>query len=403
MIRKRFMLLIFIILTIILFSRGQQSKEDEKQGVLPLSGARDKKASLQKKMQEMKSRILLEKKVALGKFELDNKALKDKIDQPIAPKDEFETTAQYEARLRRHQENIKPYQRKYEADYNAILKQYDEKLDSQVKKYKSRIETLLNTTYLADELKIIPVKYNADEQRYKLKVIEKEARFWEYHLSLEPQIAKGIFERRDSLKVEGFYANIDALFLIHVRIIDPMLGTLDLKTETFRTNCKVLNFKELIDMLHQRNFFDKVDNESGEFQNLFELKTLRGEPVIIDRATGLMWHQSGSLKSMQWEEVKQWIKDLNIRGYAGYHDWRLPTAEEAASLLEKDQQNLLHIDSLFSPKQANIWTCDKTDTGRVWFVSFSMGNLADSRGPIDGIYVRPVRSGTIKGGLKFFQ
>ena len=403
MIRKFFILFVSLTLVTALISKEPLADKDDKQGALSLSEARDKVTLLQKELHDVKSRLLLEKKIALSKFQLDNKPLKDKMDIPVAPKDEFETTAQYEARLRRHQENIKPYQRKYETDYNAIVKQYDEKLEFQSSKYKNRIEILLNNTYLTDQLKPVPIKYNADDQVYKLKLIEKDERYWEYYLSVQPKIAREIYQGIDTLRVEGFYANIDALFLVDVKLIHPELGKFHLKYKTLRSKCKVINFKELIRMLHQENFFDKEDNKTGEFRNLFELKTLRGDPVIIDRATGLMWHQAGSLQNMQFEEVNQWIKELNVRGYAGYHDWRLPTAEEAASLLEKSQQNLLHIDPLFSPKQANIWTGDKTDTGRVWFVSFSMGNLADSRGPIDGIYVRPVRSGRVKGKLRFSE
>ncbi|MGD2089960.1 MAG: DUF1566 domain-containing protein [Candidatus Aminicenantes bacterium] len=401
MMRKFFILFVLLTLVTALISKEPLAEKDDTQGVLTLSEARDKVASFQKEMQDVKSRLLLEKQIALSKFQLDNKPLKDKMDTPISPKDEFETSAQYEMRLKRHQENIKPYQRKYQADFNAIVKQYDEKLESHISNFKSQIETLLNNAYLADQLKPVPIEYNADDQVYKLKIIDKDERFWEYYLSVQPKIAREIYRGVDSLRVEGFYANMDALFLIDVTLIHPEVGKFHLKFNTLRSKCKVINFKELIRMLHQKNFFDKVDNKTGEFRNLFEFKTLRGDPVIVDRATGLMWHQTGSSQHMQYEEVNQWIKELNLRGYAGYHDWRLPTAEEAASLLEKSQQNLRHIDPLFSSKQANIWTCDKTDTGGVWFVSFSIGNLADSRGPIDGVYVRPVRSGKVKGKLCF--
>jgi hypothetical protein len=399
MTRKLFILLVSLTLVTVLFSNEPPAGKDNKQGVLSLSEARDKVALLQKEMQDVKSRLLLEKKIALSKFELENKPLKDKVDTPIPPKDEFETTAQYEARLKKHQENLEPYQRKYQAGYNAIARQYDKQLESQCSEYESRIETLLNNIYPAGELKAVPIKYNADDQVYRFKIIETDERFWEYYLTVDPQLAKEIYQGIDSLRVEGYYANLDALFLIEVKLIHPELGTFNLETKNLRSTCNLINFKELIRMLHQENFFDKEDNKTGEFRNLFEPATLRGDQVVIDRATGLMWHQSGSCKSMPVEEVEQWITEFNREGYAGYHDWRLPTTAEAASLLERKRQNLLYIDSLFSSRQANIWTCDKTRTGRVWAVSFSLGKLADFRGSIIGIYARPVRSGRIKGRL----
>lgn len=45
----------------------------------------------------------------------------------------------------------------------------------------------------------------------------------------------------------------------------------------------------------------------------YEDKSVNGDSVVTDHATGLMWHQSGSGKGMVWNEAKQWVKDLNNR------------------------------------------------------------------------------------------
>lgn len=66
----------------------------------------------------------------------------------------------------------------------------------------------------------------------------------------------------------------------------------------------------------------------------YVMKTIGDNKIVIDHATKLMWHQSGSTYGMNWEKAKRWVKLLNKRGYAGYYDWRLPTIEEASSLLE---------------------------------------------------------------------
>jgi len=123
----------------------------------------------------------------------------------------------------------------------------------------------------------------------------------------------------------------------------------------------------------------------------YNLKAIGGDKVVVDKATGLMWHQSGSNKYMKWNKAKEWVRSLNSRGYAGHHDWRLPTVEEAASLLESNKRNDLYIDPIFSKKQEWIWTGDRYGSEAAWDVFFNDGS-------VDWInfstihFVRPVRS-----------
>ncbi len=129
----------------------------------------------------------------------------------------------------------------------------------------------------------------------------------------------------------------------------------------------------------------------------YNLKTIGGDKFVVDNTTGLMWHQSGSDDFMDWGEAKEWVEDLNSEeGYAGYNDWRLPTVDEAASLLESSKINgALYIDPVFSKKQDWIWTGDKFEyedgSGVAGYVGFSGGGVGRDGIGSDG-YVRPVRS-----------
>jgi hypothetical protein len=124
----------------------------------------------------------------------------------------------------------------------------------------------------------------------------------------------------------------------------------------------------------------------------YKLKFISGDKVVINNATALMWHQSGSDEHMSWIGVKNWIRSLNSRGYGGYHDWRLPTVEEATSLLESGKSNDLYIDSIFDSKQSGIWTGDKHASGGAWYVNFIGNGSVYWDSTYNSDFVRTVRS-----------
>ncbi|GJQ59865.1 MAG: DUF1566 domain-containing protein [Candidatus Scalindua sp. AMX11] len=124
----------------------------------------------------------------------------------------------------------------------------------------------------------------------------------------------------------------------------------------------------------------------------YETKTVNGDKVIIDRVTGLIWLQSGSAETLTWSHAKEWLLDLNHRTYAGFSKWRLPTVDEAASLLESSKQDQsLYINAVFDKKQEWIWTGDSYDSRNSWSADFSGGGVLTCN-VSDGSYVRPVFS-----------
>ena len=122
----------------------------------------------------------------------------------------------------------------------------------------------------------------------------------------------------------------------------------------------------------------------------YETKTIGDNKVVIDNATGLMWHPSGSYEYMKRKEIKKWVRGLNSKGYAGFYDWRIPTVEEASSLLEASEKNgNLYIDTAFDKKQRWIWTGDSCSSGGMWRVYFDDGYV--DWGDVSLLFVRPVR------------
>jgi hypothetical protein len=102
----------------------------------------------------------------------------------------------------------------------------------------------------------------------------------------------------------------------------------------------------------------------GTFQHEYERKTLEEGNVVVDRATGLMWQQYGSKEAMDRSEATDYIRQINQERFAGFADWRLPTVEELASLLEPSGRNdRVYIHEFFFPLLW-CWTADDVTVQR---------------------------------------
>ena len=127
-------------------------------------------------------------------------------------------------------------------------------------------------------------------------------------------------------------------------------------------------------------------------EHQYEETELGGEKLVIDHTTGLTWQQSGSTEAIVFERAEAYIDQLNQDSYAGYSNWRLPTLEEAMSLMERKMKRNggLYINPVFDKKQRWIWTSDKYSASRAWLVNFFFGDCGYY--DIDIInYVRAVR------------
>jgi hypothetical protein len=153
-----------------------------------------------------------------------------------------------------------------------------------------------------------------------------------------------------------------------------------------------VSHEEVKAMLKEKNLFDKDWNEDGRgLQNLYDAIASHNAPLIVDYMTGLTWQQSGSEGQMPYHNAKNYIADLVQDNFGGYNDWRLPTLEEAMSLMEREKQNDdLYIDPVFDQKQKWIWTADAENTAVAWVVNFAYG-ICLSRSVDDSRYVRAVR------------
>lgn len=150
-----------------------------------------------------------------------------------------------------------------------------------------------------------------------------------------------------------------------------------------------LSDEEVAQIIREWNFFDGELNPGGGFANHLHRHDRNS---VVDQRTGLMW-QRGGLDITSLRSLAKKIDEINGQGFAGYHGWRLPTIEEAMSLMEPQANDKdIHLNTNFSKEQPFIFTSARRRPGGCWFVDYKQGRLFWSSGTIPGGFGRLCRT-----------
>ena len=162
------------------------------------------------------------------------------------------------------------------------------------------------------------------------------------------------------------------------------------KQVSLRAARTVLTEQEAAELAARHGFYDSRHNPGGVFPNIL---VDNGDGLTVtDHLTGLMWQRGGcDLTTIR--NVQQYVEQLNQQRFAGFADWRLPTMEEAFSLLEP-QVNAkgAHLHPCFSREQPFIFLADQRKPGGYWFMDFKQGTAFWASGSIPGGFGRVCRS-----------
>ncbi len=172
----------------------------------------------------------------------------------------------------------------------------------------------------------------------------------------------------------------------------PLLAESDFKGEkvSLPTEHSFINDGELAPFMKKWNFYDGDQNTEGNFEN--SLVDPDDGRVVVDQRTDLMWQRSG-LDITAVRSMKRRIEQLNKDGFAGFHDWRMPTMEEAMSLMNKEVNSKdIHLDLCFSKDQPFIFVDAQRKPGGYWYVDYKHGRAFWSSGTIPGGFARLCRT-----------
>jgi hypothetical protein len=132
-----------------------------------------------------------------------------------------------------------------------------------------------------------------------------------------------------------------------------------------------------------------------------------GNGIVRDDVTGLEWVQDGNVMATRdpgfdtdgtsgdgqvtWQHAFDYVDLLNSEEYLGYSDWRLPSIQELASLVDSSR-SYPAIDPIFSAVAAYYWssTADAFNTSGAGYVDFATGFVISCNKTL-GRYVRAVR------------
>lgn len=164
----------------------------------------------------------------------------------------------------------------------------------------------------------------------------------------------------------------------------------DLKKVSLPSTTEYIAESEVTNLIKNKNFFDSQYNPAGSFINYFVDNN--DGLTITDMVTGLMWQIDGyDITSRR--RMAGHVQKANDQKIAGYSDWRLPTMEEALSLMEPEKNSRdLHLNPCFSHHQPFIFLNEKRDPGGYWFCDFKQGTVFWASGTIPGGFGRLVRT-----------
>lgn len=150
-----------------------------------------------------------------------------------------------------------------------------------------------------------------------------------------------------------------------------------------------LHDDQISSLITQWNFYDAQLNPQGTFDNA--LADTGDGLTVVDERTGLMW-QSAGLELCSIRSMKRSIEQLNEEGFAGYHNWRMPTVEEAMSLMETaPNAKGVHLHPCFSKEQPFIFVAARRKPTGYWFVDYKRGRVYWSSGTVPGGFCKLCR------------
>lgn len=183
-----------------------------------------------------------------------------------------------------------------------------------------------------------------------------------------------------------------AAIALSVIVFKPQTTRLFTPAPTLRAAPAQLSGEQARAMVIQHDFFHARWNAAGAPPGLELQRQVHGTDIVVTAPRHkLMWQQRASPHPTNREGAQRYVQELNTRRFAGHDDWRLPTLEEAFSLMASGSSEDCRLDRLFERSGWILRTADTSEPARDWVVYFCDG-IASPEAAAFSAQVRAVRS-----------
>lgn len=125
--------------------------------------------------------------------------------------------------------------------------------------------------------------------------------------------------------------------------------------------CRVM-YKDIRDQLGLDELLRPISYGIQHFE-------VAGPLVAFDQKSGLFWQRRGSGFTLDWQQAGEYVSQLNSTSWQGRNSWRLPTLEEAITILNPPQHGAPCSSwPLFDSTIHWLWTSDHCTKKQAWMV-----------------------------------
>jgi len=330
-----------------------------------------------------------------------------------APKDAFESTAEYNNRLAVYERQVKEAEAEGGEAVEKLQKEETlnlaeaklEYLGQQIRvltPFVERLGALQARKFTLPEGGAMTVDLgapDADNNRFPVRLRQNGkswSAWWNY---TDRDLARDFWRTRTHLKAEGLF-QIEETANLRPKITAARVTHLATQeTREFPLETPIT----FVEIDQFRRFKQEEATAKDSRKKAAKMLTLKeigrdgrfiayDDGTVLDTEANLMWAARDNGSNINWHNAKSYCE--NYRG-GGYTDWRMPTQDELAVLYDQSVEgnNGYRLTTLITLTECCTWASETRDSEAAYFTFNIGGRFWDPQSIVYGSRALPVRSG----------